>query len=266
MALPLRDDAPTTRTPWVTIVLILVNVVVFLFLQPPLFQRGLDETDLSYEQHEEVVKAERYLWTWGAVPCEIMSGKRLADRPSICDRDRPPSSVLDDDKVVWFGLLTSVFLHAGLEHLLGNMLFLWVFGNNVEDRLGHLVYLALYLVGGVVAALGFVLANQHSVLPGIGASGAIAAVMGAYLVFRPRSKILSVVGTAAFQIVYVPAFVVLGLFFVTQFLIPDEEAIAWEAHAAGMAFGMVAALLLGRWFPDPAAQPDRSVVTAGSSF
>ena len=177
MALPLRDDAPTTRTPWVTIALILVNVVVFLFLQPPLFQRDVDETDRSSEQYEEIVEAERYLWTWGAVPCEIMSGKRLADSPSVCDRDRPPSSVLDDDKVVWLGLLTSVFLHAGMEHLLGNMLFLWVFGNNVEDRLGHLAYLALYLVGGVVAALGFVFANQHSVEPGIGASGAIAAVM-----------------------------------------------------------------------------------------
>ena len=90
--------------------------------------------------------------------------------------------------------------------------------------------------------------------------------MGAYLVFRPRGKILTAVGTAAFQVAYVPAFVVLGLYFVTQFLIPDEEAIAWEAHAAGMAFGMVAALLLARLFPDPAVRRDRAVVTAGSSF
>ena len=82
MALPLRDDAPTTRTPWVTIALILVNVVVFLFLQPPLFQRQTStRTTRPYEQYEEIVEAERYLWTWGAVPCEIMSGKRLADRP-----------------------------------------------------------------------------------------------------------------------------------------------------------------------------------------
>jgi membrane associated rhomboid family serine protease len=266
MALPLRDDAPTRRTPWVTIALILVNLVVFLFLQPPWFQRQEAEDEVQLDEYEDVVAAERYVWSWGVVPCEVMSGKPLAESPSTCDRDRPPRVLLDGDKVVWVGLLTSAFLHSGLLHLLGNLLFLWVFGNNVEDRLGHLTYLAFYLVGGVVAALGFVLANQHSVVPGIGASGAIAAVMGAYLVFRPRAKILTMVGTAAFQVVYVPAYVVLGLFFVTQFLIPDDEAIAWEAHAAGMAFGMVAALLLARLFPDPAAKRDPSVVSAGSSF
>ena len=139
MALPLRDDAPTTRTPWVTIALILVNVVVFLFLQPPGFQRDVDETELLLEQYEEVVDAERYVWTWGAVP--VRDHERQAAgglrRRSATATGRP-SSVLDGDKVVWVGLLTSVFLHGGLEHLLGNMLFLWVFGNNVEDRLGHL--------------------------------------------------------------------------------------------------------------------------------
>ena len=243
-------------------------MVVFLFLQPPWFQRRTSRDELLLEQYEEVVEAERYAVDLGRGAVrdherQAAGGQRHRSATATGRRAR----LLDDDKVVWVGLLTSVFLHAGMEHLLGNMLFLWVFGNNVEDRLGHLAYLALYLVGGVVAALGFVLANQHSVVPGIGASGAIAAVMGAYLVFRPRGKILTRGGHRG-----VPGRVracVRRPRPVLRDPVPHPrrgEAIAWEAHAAGMAFGMVAALLLARLFPDPAVRLDARRRHRGSSF
>ncbi|HEY4376308.1 MAG TPA: rhomboid family intramembrane serine protease [Acidimicrobiales bacterium] len=249
MALPLRDDAPTKRTPWVTYGLILANVIVFLFIQPPAFQtshRGVE----TYQEAQEVHAADRFTYSWGTVSCEITSGKPLADHPSEC-HGGAPSRDLDPDKNVWAALLTSLFIHGSWDHIAGNMLFLWVFGNNVEDRLGPLAFLLFYLVGGVVAGLGYVAAHPHSIEPAIGASGAIAAVMGAYLVFRPRGRILTVVASAAFQVVYVPAFVVLGLFFVTQFLTPNSDHVAWQAHVAGMAFGAIVALGLARIFPDP---------------
>ncbi|MCU1453730.1 MAG: putative rane protein [Acidimicrobiales bacterium] len=261
MAIPLRDDAPTKRTPWITAALILANVVVFLFLQPPGFQSPPRQTqspgsavtshaDFVVTANDKQVAVDRYSFRWGAVPCEILSGHALASRPGQC-HGQPPGALLSTSKAVWVTLLTSMFLHGGVLHLVGNMLFLWVFGNNVEDRLGPLPFLAFYVIGGVVATLGYVLANRHGVDPSIGASGAIAAVMGAYLVFRPRGRILVGVLTAAFQVVYVPAFVVLGLFFVTQFFTPAASHVAWQAHAAGMAFGVLAALVLARRFHDP---------------
>ncbi|MCU1351726.1 MAG: putative rane protein [Acidimicrobiales bacterium] len=268
MALPLRDDAPTKRVPWVTYALILTNIVVFLFLQPAGFQHGSANsgTKLGYQEEREAL---RFTYEWGAVPCEVMSGRALADRPHTC-HDRPARSLLDPAKGVLLALLTSMFLHGGIAHLAGNMLFLWVFGNNVEDRLGPLPFLAFYLVGGIAAAMGFVLSNVHGAEPLVGASGAIAAVMGAYLVFRPRGRILVAVSTAAFQVVYVPAFVVLGLFFVTQFFTPAEDHVAWQAHAAGMAFGVLAGLLLARLFKDPFRDgpggATSAVTRAGSAF
>jgi membrane associated rhomboid family serine protease len=245
MALPLRDDLPTRRFPWVTLALIVVNVVVFLFVQPSGFQSGGTSPGevQSQRQAAKVDEATEFAYAWGAVPCEVISGEAVADHPAQCeDTGEGP---LPDRKVVLVALLTSMFLHGGIAHLAGNMLFLWVFGNNVEDRVGKLGYLLLYVGGGVAAALGFVLVNQRSTGPMIGASGAIAAVMGAYLVFHPRSRILTVVASAAFQVVYVPAAVVLALFFVTQFFTPEAE-VAWEAHVAGMVAGFVAALAIGR--------------------
>lgn len=255
MALPLRDDAPTRRTPWVTWGLILANIVIFLFLQPAFFQTGAANSDHPTSTDiEGFRKANEFLFRWGAVPCEIEHDKPLARIADGSRCDAAPArvdAVLPRDKQVWLALLTSMFLHGSLSHLAGNMLFLWVFGNNVEDRLGHITYLVFYIVGGVIAALGHVVFNATSVDPVVGASGAIAAVMGAYFVFKPRGRILTVVITAALQVIYIPAYVVLGLFFVTQFFTPTSSNVAWEAHAVGMAAGVLAALVLARSFPDP---------------
>ena len=243
MALPLRDDARTRRVPWVTLALIAINVIVFLFVQPSGFQTGTPEGPNGQGQYWRAQERDDFTYRWGAVACELTTGKTLADHPRGCRGDRTPYP--PEGKSIALALLTAMFLHGNIEHLAGNMLFLWVFGSTVEDRLGRLNFLALYLLGGVVATLGYVASNAHSAVPLIGASGAIAVAMGAYLVLLPRARVLTVIFTAAFQVVYVPAAVVLLLFFVTQFF-TAEDNVAWEAHAAGMAAGVVAALVLSR--------------------
>ncbi|MGI8755539.1 MAG: rhomboid family intramembrane serine protease [Acidimicrobiales bacterium] len=247
MALPLRDDVPTRRFPLVTVTLIAVNVVVFLFLQPSAYQNPPSSNQITSHDVERSREAAVYAFQWGAVPCEVASGSPRADRPKGCPSSTP-GYPLPETKSVYLALLTSMFLHGSTSHLGGNMLFLWVFGNNVEDRLGRLGFLAFYLIGGVVAALGFVFTNVHGGSPLLGASGAIAAAMGAYLVFYPRGRILTVILAGTYQLVYIPAAVVLALFFVTQFFTPDN-GVAWEAHAIGMGAGFVAALALSRLGP-----------------
>ncbi|WP_426573055.1 rhomboid family intramembrane serine protease [Aquihabitans sp. McL0605] len=243
MALPLRDDERSRRVPWLTMALIAINVVVFLFIQPSGFQWGAPEGSAGQSQYWRAQERDEFTNRWGAIPCELRSGKALIDSPPGCKGDRtqyPPAG-----KSVALALLTCMFLHGSIDHLAGNMLFLWVFGSAVEDRLGRSNFLGLYLLGGIIATLGYVATNPHSAGPLIGASGAIAVVMGAYLVLAPRARILTVIATAAFQVVYVPAAVVLLLFFVTQFFTADEN-VAWEAHAAGMVVGAIAGLVLMR--------------------
>jgi membrane associated rhomboid family serine protease len=244
VAIPLRDDERTRRLPWITIALIALNVLVFLFVQPAGFQGGGLRS--SQDRYWQVQQQEEFAWRWGAVACEISTGKPLEKAPKGCDLDDPdlPDS-FPSGKSVTLALFTAMFLHGSIAHLAGNMLFLWVFGGAVEDRLGRLNYLALYLIGGMVATLGYVALNARSPVPLIGASGAIAVAMGAYLVLLPRGRVLTVIITAAFQVVYVPAIVVLLLFLVTQF-IDQTPGVAWEAHAAGMIAGALAALVLNR--------------------
>ncbi len=242
MALPLRDDAPTRRVPWVTLALIAVNVVVFLFVQPPAFQGGgLEESPPS------TVDAERFTAKWAVIPCEIQHQEPRSEGIECADDPDSPPPPLVDGKVVLLSLFTAMFLHGSIDHLAGNMLFLWVFGNNVEDRIGPVAYLLLYLVTGVVATLGHAAFHWDDATPVLGASGAIAGVMGAYLVFRPRNRVLTLV---IYTVVYLPAWALLGLFFVTQFLTQDE-GVAWIAHAAGMIAGFLIALPLRRLFADP---------------
>lgn len=244
MALPVRDGLPTRRFPWITLGLIAVNVFIFLFVQPSAFQNPPDLGESQgrseyFEDLRRIDEAEEFVMRWGSVPCEIVTGEPVAEAPSKCDEVETYN--VPEGKSVYLTLFTDMFLHGGVLHLAGNMLFLWVFGNNVEDRIGRLSYLVVYLLGGVAATLGYVAVNQNVSGPLIGASGAVAAVMGAYFVFHPRGRILTAIATAAFQVVYVPAAVVLGLFFVTQFFTADEY-VAWEAHVAGMVAGFVMAL------------------------
>jgi hypothetical protein len=157
------------------------------------------------------------------------------------------------DLALYAPLVSSMFLHAGFAHFAGNMLFLWIFGDNVEDRLGRLGYALFYLLGGIAAGLAHVAASPASVVPTVGASGAIAAVMGAYMLLYPGAQVQSLVILGFFvRVVSVPAVVWLGIWFVFQVVagaqsssVPGQGGVAWWAHAGGFTFGAVTVLVLG---------------------
>jgi membrane associated rhomboid family serine protease len=234
--IPISDANPTRRFPFVTIALIVVNVVSFL--RQPLAEGG--------------AALDRFFFQNAPVPCQ------LVDR---CPPDFPvqiPSRGLSS---FFVAILVSTFLHANLLHIAGNMLFLWIFGNNIEDHLGHTKFLVFYLVGGIAAALAHVAwalqglpctaQDFGACVPAVGASGAVAAVMGAYLLLYPHARVNVLVPIfIIFTVVQMSAWIVLGLWFVYQFLIGFQElagpsGIAWMAHVGGFVFGFVVILLLG---------------------
>jgi membrane associated rhomboid family serine protease len=208
--IPLRDEIPTRQTPVITYLLIAVNVLVFVWML------------LASDAQEALVNH------YAMVPAHFSDGVSLGDVGTI---------------------LTSMFMHAGLVHLAGNMLYLWIFGDNIEDCLGSGKYLAFYLVGGVVASLTHILINPGSQLPTVGASGAIAAVLGAYLVLYPGSGIVTAVPLGfAVRLTVLPASVVLGLWFVLQFFDgvlalggADVGGVAVWAHIGGFVAGALMA-------------------------
>jgi len=267
MALPFRDNLEPRRVPWVTFALIVVNCVVFLLLQPSAFQTAPDDGEgpLDRAEYERVVDAETFVMRWALVPCEIRTGTPVADAPEGCDE--APTRHLPERKSVYLALLSSMFLHGSIDHLAGNLFFLWVFGRNVEDRLGPLVHLAIYLLGGLAASLTSVFTDLHSAVPHLGASGAIAATMGAYLLCYPRARILTQVALPI-QFVYLPAAVVLVLYFVTQFFIGSDSNVAWEAHAGGMVAGFLLAIPALRlpWVRRLARPDSDFAATATTSF
>jgi membrane associated rhomboid family serine protease len=241
MVIPLRDDNPTTRFPIVTLLLIAANVVVYLFVQP---HGGIDETRFTLEQ--------------AVIPCELRQDAPLTVaeyRTSECDQDSFDNREFFPDKNVWLAVLTSMFLHGSILHIAGNMLFLWIFGNNVEDHLGPVLYAIFYALAGVAATGAHFLADPGSTVPVIGASGAIAGVMGAYLVLYPKARILTVIPLFIFlQFVYLPAFVVLIGWLILQFFTNPNTGVAVAAHIGGFIFGAVIGLFL-RGTAQPAPPP-----------
>jgi len=241
--IPIRDDNPTTRRAVVTLLLIVVNVGIYFGIQYP--KHSANESAL-------------FEYRWAAVPCEVRTGKPVVIVPETLvapatDACAVTASGIDTPqtafphKNVWLALFFSMFLHASILHVLGNMLFLWVFGNNVEDQLGPFGFLALYLVGGIVASLVYVVGNLDSTTPVLGASGAIAVVMGAYIVWWPRARVLTVIPPFFFLPFRIPAAVVLGLWFVLQlFTDSGSSGVATLAHIGGFVFGVLAALLLAQ--------------------
>lgn len=245
MAFPLRDDSPRRTFPWVVLALIGINVAVFLLLQPPSLQRGeADAGSLSAADEREL--SEHYS-AWGAVPCEIRDMESRSDG-AVCteDADRP----IIDRKPVPASLITHMFLHGGLGHLVFNMLFLWIFGGAVEDRFGPGPFLVLYLVGGLLGTLTFVALNPDSAAPLVGASGAVSAAMGAFLLIGPRRRIYSFVAPLPLIAVTLPAWALLGPYLVSQLVTPEDTAVAWQAHIGGMVAGFVIALALRFWYPE----------------
>jgi len=211
MFLPLSDENPTSRFPLVTIGLIALNVLIFA--SQAVSPQGLQSAALRF----------------GAIPYAITHFRSLGEAPAF-----PPLLTL----------VTSMFLHGGLFHLLGNMLYLWIFGNNIEDVLGPLKFVLFYITSGLAAGLAQVLAMPGSRVPMIGASGAIAGVLGAYAVLFPRARVKTFVFLFFYiSVVPIPAGIVLGLWLVLQLLnVGLGGGVAWFAHIGGFAVG--AALIL----------------------
>ena len=233
---PLRDNNPTRGRPLVTLALIAVNLAVFFLWQPSAF--WLPDPETAQEEQQA------FLFAHAVVPCEIAQGEPLDARErlsGLCGEvSGAPGAPVDAAKNVYVAILASLFLHGGLFHIGSNMWFLWIFGNNVEEALGRLRYLAFYLAGGVVATLAFVVLQASYAAPLVGASGAIAAVLGGYLALFPTRRILGLVGVWP---VPVPAALFLGLWFFGQFA-TQEADVAWQAHAAGFAFGFLVTFLV----------------------
>jgi membrane associated rhomboid family serine protease len=225
--LPLRDDNPRTRFPVVTTIFIVANVVVYLF---ELYARLT--VDPNFDQ--------RLALTAGAIPYEILTGVDL--RP----HDLVPLP---------FTILTSMFLHGGFWHLVGNMWFLWIFGDNVEEALGPVRYFFFYFVVGIVGALAQVFAMPDSRVPMIGASGAIAGALGAYAVLYPRARVATLVMIPLlWPVIQVRAWIFLGLWFVMQLLVPGS-GVAWMAHVGGFLAGAGLGRLVARRRPPPRSSP-----------
>jgi membrane associated rhomboid family serine protease len=226
MFIPLRDDNPTARIPYVTVLLLAANILVFFF-------QLFSPSGLEY-----------YVLRMGAIPYEITHFTSLTV-PNV-PRLPPPLT-----------LLTAMFLHGGILHLLGNMLYLWIFGNNIEDYLGSFRFILFYLLSGLGASLTHIIFNPNSQVPMIGASGAIAGVLGAYLILYPRANVMTLVFLFFFiRIVPIPAAIVLGLWFFLQIMnVGMGGGVAWFAHIGGFLVGvLLIKILSGR------RRPVRSVV------
>ena len=238
MLFPIADENDDRRsTPWANYALILINLFVFVFLQ------GLGSND-------------RFTYAFSTVPAEIINGRdivtpdRIVIEPITGQRVAIPG--LQPTLIpVWLTLITSMFMHGGIAHIFGNMLFLWIFGDNIEDRLGHIRYLIFYLVCGVLAGLAPVFSsaifagdNAGSLLvPSLGASGAISGVLGAYILLFPTKRVTVLLSWFVTQ---VPAFIAIGLWFVFQLISglgvlgkdSQQGGVAYAAHIGGFIAGL----------------------------
>jgi len=218
--IPLKDNIPSSRTPLITIGLIVINVLVYLnqLMLPPR-------------------AAVRFVYLYGLIPVEISQWQLLVPHP-----------------VPLYGtILTSMFVHGGLFHLAGNMLYLWIFGDNVEDRLGRFRFLLFYLLSGVGAAAAQILSDPHSKIPMVGASGAISGVLGAYLLLYPHARVVTLVFFGwLVRVIEIRALIVLGFWIVVQLVSglltwgAQVGGVAWFAHVGGFVAGLVMVIPLRR--------------------
>jgi rhomboid family protein len=239
---PLRDNIPTERFPVVTVALIVLNVIAYFFWQ----KGGITLGDPSSQHYMT------NLIDYGAIPyeithpgdhCELLSSGQVA-----CEGQPGVTGTAEPQPATWITLFTSMFMHGGLLHLGGNMLFLWIFGNNVEDAMGPVKYVVFYLVAGLAATAGQVIVDPSSTIPGIGASGAIAGVLGGYLILFPRARVVTVVFIIFFfTILELPALVFLVIWFAQQALFGYFDllqptggggGVAYFAHIGGFVFGL----------------------------
>jgi membrane associated rhomboid family serine protease len=230
--LPIKDDIPTRRFPILTVLIIVTCVVVYF---------GVERGGWSLGETGDDVVVE-----YGAVPYEISHPDENCAR--VGDRLECPAPD-SGDAPMWITLFTSMFLHGGLLHLGGNMLFLWVFGNNIEDSMGRVRFVAFYLLGGLAALLAQTLIDPNAAVPTVGASGAIAAVLGGYALLYPKARVITlVIIIIFFTIIELPALLVLGLWFLIQIAygaadlgqpVGGSGGVAYFAHIGGFVFGLL---------------------------
>ena len=250
--IPLKDDIPTRRFPIVTVILIAINVIVYF-----VFERGL--WDLGELGNERVIE-------YGAIPIEITEPGTECVSVSGGTAIQCGSGGFGSDQAPFYvTIFTSMFLHGSLLHLGGNMLFLWIFGNNIEDSMNRLIFVVFYLLGGL-AALGLQVAiHPDSLIPTVGASGAIAGVLGAYARLYPHARVVTVIIIIIFfTIVTLPALLVLGLWFLLQLLPAFSEplgntggGVAYFAHIGGFLFGVLAIKLFANNVHEDYDKPQR---------
>jgi membrane associated rhomboid family serine protease len=250
--IPIRDSLPRRSFPFVNVTIIAINIIIFMYeltlSTTPLRPGGLSELD-------------RFLFQWGTIPACLTdkfgfhANVAAANLNTVCSVNHSVGAVF-----------YSMFIHGGWLHLAGNMIFLWVFGDNVEDAMGHIRYAIFYLVVGLAATATQVAASQNELVPAIGASGAIAGVLGAYLVLFPRASIIAILPFFIFIFIpfQVPAVLLIGIWFVMQLLngiaalastdvVNAGGGVAWFAHIGGFVAGMVLVrmFVLGRTVPRP---------------
>jgi membrane associated rhomboid family serine protease len=251
--IPIHDVNPTRRFAWVTLGLIVANVAVFLLWQPTFQDEEAQQTfffcnaEIPYEVSHQTSLADGGSGARSAIQAEYQVGPDEAAELQEFLRGRCPG------KSWLLSVFVAMFLHGGWLHIAGNMLFLWVFGNNVEDRLGRLVFIVFYLLGGVAASALQLAFDPSSAVPSLGASGAVAAVLGAYLVMFPGARVVTLVIFFFITALELPAVLVLGAWFVLQLFsgvgglgAEVNGGVAYWAHVGGFVFGLAVTALFFR--------------------
>jgi membrane associated rhomboid family serine protease len=239
---PLKDNIPTRRPAVITMVIIAINVVVFFGFQH------------AHWDGSGFAVSEKVTVNYAAIPYEITHPGKHCDETTnggiACEGQPGVTGNADPQPATWLTVFTAMFMHGGLLHIAGNMLFLWIFGNNVEDSMGRPRFVAFYLLGGLAAMAGQTLIGPNEAVPTLGASGAIAAVLGGYALLYPKARVVTVVFIIIFfTILELPALLVLGAWFVLQ-LLPAVSAatqpsggagggVAYFAHIGGFLFGLL---------------------------
>jgi membrane associated rhomboid family serine protease len=234
MLFPIGDDNTQRRlTPFVTYILIAINILVYFVLQ----------------------SSDVFTYGYSVVPAEITGGQ---DIDGIVRIGGQSLRLYSGPSVIYLTILTSMFMHGGIGHLLGNMLYLWIFGDNVEDRMGHVKFLIFYLLCGVLASAAHILVAPNSIVPSLGASGAIAGVLGAYLVLFPHKGVRVLL---FYNVVEMPALIVIGFWGLLQFLngfgslgtMGESGGVAYMAHIGGFVAGLLLVFLFRN--PEPGREP-----------
>ncbi len=250
---PLKDNIPTERTAILTIAFIVINVIVYFVLQKGGILSGPDDGIVV---------------DWGAIPYEFTHPGdecAIAGEQLLCEGQPGVDGEAPSQPPFWVTAFSSMFMHGSILHLGGNMLFLWIFGNNVEDSMGHVKFLLFYVLGGLAAIVAQILIDTEAAIPTIGASGAVAAVLGGYILIYPRARIVTLIFIIFFfTIIELPALLILGFWFVQQVAFGaygvanptgGGGGVAYFAHIGGFVFGLAAIKLFASRHKDYSPPP-----------